>query len=69
MAQTGTTSIHGVVTDKTGAMISAAKVTLSNPGLNLPRSNARDGRGGEFEFLALPPGTYSLSWRRLGSEN
>ncbi len=29
-AQTGTTSVHGVVLDKSGATIAAAKVTLKN---------------------------------------
>jgi hypothetical protein len=58
-AQTGTTSIHGAVTDKTGAVISAAKVTL----LNTAQGSQREidtNETGEFEFLALQPGTYSL---------
>jgi hypothetical protein len=58
-AQTGTTSVHGVVTDKTGASVSAAKVTLSNAEQGFTRS-IESGSGGEFDFLALPPGTYTL---------
>ncbi len=59
-AQTGTTSLHGVVTDKTGAAIAGAKVTLSNQSLGLHREmNA--GAGGEYDFIGLPPGTYSLT--------
>ncbi len=59
-AQTGTSSLHGVVTDKTGAAIVGAKVTLSNGALGLSR-NSNTGPGGDFEFLALPPGTYVLT--------
>jgi len=65
MAQTGTTSIHGIVTDKSGATIAAAKVTLLNPGLGLERS-VDSGAGGEFEFLALQPGTYELAIEASG---
>jgi len=36
-SQTGTTSLHGVVTDKTGAAISGATVRLSNPAQGLER--------------------------------
>jgi hypothetical protein len=59
-AQSGTTSLHGVVTDKSGAAVSGAKITLSNPELGLNRQ-ATSGSEGEYEFIALPPGTYSLS--------
>ena len=58
-AQTGTASLHGIVTDKTGAAIVGAKVTLSNPSIGLQRETA-SGASGEYEFLALPPGTYVL---------
>src|ERR1700759_4172244 len=64
-AQTGTTSVHGTVTDKTGAVISAAKVTLSNPELGIERS-VDTGASGEFEFPALQPGTYSLQVEASG---
>jgi hypothetical protein len=58
--QTGTTSIHGVVTDKSGAVISAAQVTLISADQGTQRSVATSGQG-EFEFLALQPGTYALT--------
>jgi carboxypeptidase family protein len=58
--QVGTTSIRGVVTDKTGAAIVGAKVTLTNLGQALQRE-AQSGATGEYEFLVLPPGTYSLT--------
>jgi len=53
-AQTGTTSIHGTVTDKSGAVISAAKVTVLNPAQGSQRE-VDTNETGEFEFLALQP--------------
>ena len=58
-AQSGTTSVRGAVTDKTGAVITAARVTVSNPALGLERS-VDSSTAGDFEFVALQPGTYSL---------
>ena len=59
-AQTGTTSVKGVVTDASGAAIVGAKVTLSSQAQGLNRV-AASGSTGEYEFLALPPGTYVLT--------
>jgi len=64
-AQVGTTSIRGVVTDKTGAMVSNARVSLTNAGQALTREMNTNNTG-EYEFLALPPGTYSLSVEMQG---
>jgi len=58
-AQTGTTSVHGVVSDKSGAVIAAANVTLANPAQGFQRSVSSN-ESGEYEFLALQPGTYSV---------
>src|ERR1700758_1777827 len=59
-AQVGTTSLRGTVTDKSGAVVANAKVSLTNTGQALTREMST-GSTGEFEFLALPPGTYSLT--------
>jgi hypothetical protein len=59
-SQTGTTSLHGVVTDKTGAAIPGATVKLSNAAQGLERQ-ATTGASGEYDFLVLPPGTYILT--------
>jgi len=64
-AQTGTTSLHGVVTDKTGAVVVAAKITLANPAQGFTRE-ASSGPTGEYEFLSLPPGTYVLTIESAG---
>jgi hypothetical protein len=59
-AQVGTTSLRGTVTDKTGAAIVGAKVTLTSASQALQREMLT-GTTGEYEFLALPPGTYILT--------
>jgi len=64
-AQTGTTSLHGVVLDKSGATIAAAKVTLMNVQQGAERSIDSSGSG-EFEFLALQPGMYVLTVEASG---
>ncbi|HTG27033.1 MAG TPA: carboxypeptidase-like regulatory domain-containing protein, partial [Methylomirabilota bacterium] len=58
--QTGTTSVRGVVTDKSGASIVAAKVTLTNPQQGSERET-NTGSEGEYEFLSLQPGAYLLA--------
>ncbi len=64
-SQVGTTSIRGVVTDKTGAVIAAAKVSLNNVGQALTRETSTSSTG-EYEFLALPPGSYTLTVQMTG---
>jgi hypothetical protein len=64
-AQTGTTSLHGVVMDKTGAAIVGAKITLANPAQGLTRETTTSSVG-DYEFLSLPPGTYSLTIEKAG---
>jgi hypothetical protein len=73
LSQTGTSAIHGTVTDKTGAAIAGATVKLSNPGQGLERQ-AVTGTVGEYEFLGLQPGTYGLrveaaNFRRYEQKN
>ena len=64
-AQTGTTSVQGVVTDKSGAVVSGAHVTLINTEQGLERS-VETGSAGEFNFLSLSPGVYTLSAEASG---
>ena len=59
-AQTGTTSVRGTVTDKSGASISSAKVSLTNAAQGFQR-DTQTGAGGEFEFPSLQPGTFALT--------
>jgi len=54
-----TGSIRGAVRDPSGAVISKAQVTVVNPATNESRSMITDANG-NFEFLLLPVGSYSL---------
>jgi carboxypeptidase family protein len=59
-AQTGTTSLRGSVLDKSGAFVAGAAVQLSNAQLGVERG-ATANSSGEYEFLSLQPGNYTLS--------
>jgi Carboxypeptidase regulatory-like domain len=64
-AQTGTTSLHGAITDKSGAATAGARITISNPQTHLERTTTSGDAGG-YDFLALPPGDYTLTVERGG---
>jgi hypothetical protein len=64
-AQSGTTSLHGTVTDKSGAALVGAKVTLSNAAQGFTRET-NTSASGDYDFVALPPGTYSLTVEMSG---
>src|ERR1700720_569395 len=53
-AQTG--SLRGQVTDQSGAVVPAAKVTLNGPGGLVKTARADD--SGWYSFSSLPPGDY-----------
>jgi hypothetical protein len=57
--------LHGKVLDSTRAVVEGASVTLANQTQGLSR-NATTASTGEFEFLALPPGTYVLTAEKAG---
>src|ERR1700689_3092729 len=59
-AQTGTTSIHGAVMDKSGGTIAVARVSLMNAAQGLQRGTGTNAAG-EYEFVGLQPGTYALA--------
>jgi len=58
-AQTGTTSLRGTVTDKTGSAVVGAKVTIRNAAQGLQREELTK-ETGDYEFLLLPPGGYEV---------
>src|SRR6266849_8723495 len=64
-AQSSTTSLRGTVTDASGAAISRANVTRSNPERSLDRTTTTDPEGG-YEFLQIAPGTYRLTVQVTG---
>jgi Carboxypeptidase regulatory-like domain len=65
LAQTGTSSVRGTISDKTGAAVAGAKVTITNTGQALERETQTNASG-EYTFLALPPGSYNLSVEKAG---
>jgi Carboxypeptidase regulatory-like domain len=64
-SQAGTTSLRGTVSDSTGAAVSGAKVTLSDPAHGFSRTTSSSAAG-EYEFLQLPPSTYILTVEMAG---
>lgn len=64
-AQTGTTSIRGSVTDRSGGVIAGANVTLTSRELSVERATTTN-QTGQYEFLALQPGTYDLTVESKG---
>jgi hypothetical protein len=59
-AQSGTTSLRGVVTDASQAVIANVKITLTNPATGLMQSTTTT-RQGEYQFLQLSPGSYTVT--------
>src|SRR5690349_23364640 len=59
------TSLRGVVTDATGAVIPGAIVSLSNVGTGFKRQ-ALSGEDGVYHFLQAPPGTYQVTVEKGG---
>ena len=59
-AQTGTTSLRGVVLDKSGATVVGATVKAVDTQEAIERQ-VSSAENGEYQFLALPPGTYTIT--------
>jgi len=65
LAQMSTASLFGDVTDPQGAVVAGAKITLTQVSTNVARTTESDATG-RYQFLALPPGKYSLRVERDG---
>jgi len=65
IAQVSTTSLRGVVADPGGAVITGAQLTLTNSAAGFSRAATTNGRG-EYQFVQVPPGTYSLTASATG---
>ena len=63
--QTGTASLHGTVLDASGGAVGGARVTILDAAKGFQRETTTPASG-EFEFLALPPGTYTLTAEKEG---
>jgi hypothetical protein len=68
MAQNGNGQIEGTVHDAGGDVIAGATVTLTNALLGTSSTRVTD-NSGQYNFPALPPGTYSLKATANGFES
>ncbi len=59
-AQVSTAGIFGTVTDRTGAVVGGAEVTVVNTETNFTRSGKSEANG-EYSFTALPLGSYKVA--------
>src|SRR5690242_12383742 len=59
LSQTATGTIVGTVTDNTGAVVSGARVALTNTG-NSARIEVLTNAVGEYTAPLLPPGNYAV---------
>jgi carboxypeptidase family protein len=64
-AQTGTASLYGKVTDQQGAVLPGVTVTVTSSAAAVTRSTVSDATG-NYQFLALPPGLYSVKVELTG---
>jgi hypothetical protein len=60
ISQATTTSVRGLITDKTGAAIPGATVELKNSSIDIDKTVTSDGNG-EYQFPQLVPSTYTIS--------
>ena len=60
VAQSATTSLRGTITDSKGAVVQGGVITLSNPATGFTRT-VKSGADGVYQFLEIPPATYSLT--------
>ncbi|MBZ5648296.1 MAG: TonB-dependent receptor [Acidobacteriia bacterium] len=60
-----TADLHVSVKDPKGAAVTNATVTVRDPGRNIERTS-KQGDNGEYPFVLLPPGTYTVTVEAQG---
>ena len=65
LAQSGASTVRGLVTDPQGSPVAGATVTLANTERNYSRSQTTNTDGG-YLFKPVPPGTYRLEVESKG---
>src|ERR1700692_4813904 len=64
-SQASSATLSGTVSDKTGAVIPGASVTISSKDLGIQHRQQTSGTG-LYAFPLLPPGQYSLTVEKQG---
>ena len=57
--------LNGTVSDDTGAVLPGVTVTAESPALIQPQVQV-SGADGSYRFMALPPGTYNITFELPG---
>jgi Carboxypeptidase regulatory-like domain/TonB dependent receptor-like, beta-barrel len=65
LAQTTTGTINGRVTDRSDAVIPGVTATLTSPAIQGSRTTITD-EAGNYRFILLPPGTYTVKYELPG---
>lgn len=65
LAQTGTSTVRGTVSDAQGKAVAGAIVTIKNDNKNLTRTTT-SGSNGAYTFVAIPPDIYVLTVEAQG---
>src|ERR1044072_569610 len=65
LAQTGTSSVRGTVTDPQGNVVAGANVTLVNTETNASRTQTTSD-GGVYSFELIQPGAYRVEVEAVG---
>src|SRR5262245_20422229 len=65
VAQTGQSSVRGVVNDPQGRPVAGATVTLTNDEKNFSRTQTTT-ENGSYLFTAVPPGSYNVTVESRG---
>jgi hypothetical protein len=65
LAQTGTSSVRGTITDPQGGAVTGATVTLTNAEKNFTRTQVTNDEG-VYAFNAVPPGRYHIEAEAKG---
>ncbi len=64
-AQSASTSLRGVVSDPTGALVPGAKITLLDPATG-QKFSAGSKASGEYQFTQIPPAKYNITITATG---
>ncbi|HZL67682.1 MAG TPA: carboxypeptidase-like regulatory domain-containing protein, partial [Candidatus Limnocylindrales bacterium] len=64
-AQLSTATVNGTIVDSSGAVVTKAQVTVSNPATGFSRQTV-SGAAGDYTLTFLPPGTYSMKVQAPG---